>query len=289
MKYTNTHSLKTFLAFLTLSLFVVTLPVISQNTDAVKLSYNYPTDIPVKYLSTSKVLQDMDINGQIMSVNVGAVLGCSVKSQGITENNLVLEIKIDTVSQTVDSPGGMMGGPVREAIGKVFILKMLSTGKETDLTGAEQITFTNYEGATNSLKDSFTDFFPDMPAEAINPGYTWSGTDTISSKSELTNLMVIVKADNKFEGFEQLNGTKCAKVTFTLSGTRDLITQTQGMEVKMKGPFTGTGELYFAIDKGYFLKQVIKTTMTGQVEITVPDVMSFPVTLTQNSVVEVMN
>ncbi len=289
MKNTNIHSLKTFLAFVTLALFVFTLPAISQNTGAVKLSYNYPTDIPVKYLSTSKVLQDMDINGQIMSVNVGAVLGCSVKSQGITENNLVLEIKIDTVSQTVDSPGGMMGGPVREAIGKVFTMKMLPTGKETDLSGAEQITFTNYEGATNSLKDSFTGFFPDLPAEAINPGYTWSGTDTISSKSAVTNLIMIVRADNKFEGYEQLNGTNCAKITFTLSGTRDLITQTQGMEVKMKGPFTGTGELYFAIDMGYFLKQVIKTTMTGQVEITSPEVMSFPVTMNMSSVIEVKN
>jgi hypothetical protein len=289
MKNSKQHSLKTFLFFLTLALFVFTLPAISQNTGAVKLLYNYPADSPVKYLSTSKMVQDMDINGQIMSVNIAAILGCTVKSKGIAENNLVLEITIDTLSQTVDSPGGLSGGALKEAIGKVFIMKILPTGKETDLSGAEQITFTDSEGGSNSVKDSFTDFFPDLPAEAINPGYTWSGTDTLSTKSSTTNLEMIVKADNKFEGYEQINGINCAKITFALSGTRLLKTQTQGMDVKMNGPFTGTGELYFALDKGYFLKQIVKTRMTGQIEISSPEVMSFPVTMDQNSVTEVKN
>ncbi len=289
MKNSKHYSYKTFFSLLTLAMFLITLPAISQNSGAVKLSYNYPADAYVRYLSTSKILQDMDINGQIMSVNVDAVLGCSVKSRGLSENNLVLEIKIDTISQTVDSPGGMLGGPVKEVTGKVFSIKMLPSGKETDLSGADQITFTNYEGVTSTLKESFTDFFPDFPDEAITPGYTWSGTDTITSKTSVADLSMIVKADNKFEGYEQVNGNRCAKITFTLSGTRDLKTQTQGMEVKMKGPFTGTGELYFAMEKGYFLKQTVKMVMTGQVEITTPDVMSFPVTMTQNSVTEVKN
>ena len=100
---------------------------------------------------------------------------------------------------------------------------------------------------------------------------------------------MIVKADNKFEGYEQINGINCAKISFTLSGTRILKTQTQGMDIKMSGPYTGTGELYFALDKGYFLKQIVKTRMTGQMEITSPDVMSFPVTIDQNSVTELKN
>ena len=120
--------------------------MISQNSGAVKLSYNYPANTPVKYLSTSKIVQDIDINGQIMSVNVAAILGCTVKSKGMSENNLVLEMTIDTLSQTVDSPGGLTGGVMKEAIGKVFIMKILPSGKETDLSGAEQITYTNNEG-----------------------------------------------------------------------------------------------------------------------------------------------
>jgi len=136
MKNSNPHSLKAFLISLTLALFVFTLPIISQNTGAIKLSYNYPADLPVKYLSTSNMVQDIDINGQIMSVNIAAILGCTVKSIGMAENNLVLEMKIDTLSQTVDSPGGLIGGALKEVIGKVFTMKILPTGKETDLSGA---------------------------------------------------------------------------------------------------------------------------------------------------------
>jgi hypothetical protein len=61
------------------------------------------------------------------------------------------------------------------------------------------------------------------------------------------------------------------------------------MDIKMSGPFTGTGELYFAPDKGYFLKHTVKSRMTGQIEITSPDVMSFPVTMDQNTITEVKN
>lgn len=59
------------------------------------------------------------------------------------------------------------------------------------------------------------------------------------------------------------------------------------MDIKMRGPVTGTGELFFAPEKGYFLKQALKIRMTGQVEIATPDVMSFPVTMDQSSVTEV--
>jgi hypothetical protein len=102
-------------------------------------------------------------------------------------------------------------------------------------------------------------------------------------------MVTIVKADNIFEGYEQLNGINCAKITSILTGTMLLKTQNQGMDIKMSGPFTGTGELYFAPDKGYFLKHTVKSRMTGQIEITSPDVMSFPVTMDQNTITEVKN
>jgi len=36
----------------------------------VNLSYNYPADKTVRYLTTSKIVQNMDINGQTMQTNV---------------------------------------------------------------------------------------------------------------------------------------------------------------------------------------------------------------------------
>lgn len=283
---------KSFLTFLILAavvLFINNEPAASQNSGSVRLAYSYSGNNSVKYLSTSKILQNMDINGQMMSVDVNVILGCTVKGLGKENNDLLLEINVDTLVQTINSPAGLMGGEIKEADGKSFRMKMLSTGKETDLTEADQIKYLNYEGVSNSLQESFTDFFPDVPAEPITPGYKWQSTDTVSSKTTSNAIYMIVRSDNKFEGFEQLNGINCARISYVFSGSRDVKTQNQGMDIKIKGPITGTGELFFAADKGYFLKQVINIKMTGQVEIATPDIMSFPVTMDQSSITEVKN
>ncbi len=283
---------KAFLIFMILAavvLLINTEPAVSQSSGSVRLAYGYPVNNSVKYLSTSRILQNMDINGQMMSIDVNVILGCSVKGPGKENNDLVLEIKVDTLVQTVDTPAGRMGGEIKEADGKSFRMKISPTGKETDLTEADQIKYLNYEGVSNSLKESFTDFFPDVPAEAIAPGYKWQSTDTVSSKTTSNAIYMIVRSDNKFEGFEKLNGINCARISSVFSGSRDVKTQNQGMDIKMKGPITGTGELFFATDKSYFLKQVVRIRMTGEVEIATPEIMKFPVTVDQSSVTEVRN
>jgi hypothetical protein len=269
-----------------LALCLVSIPAVSQE-NAVKLVYNYPAGTPVSYQTSSKVIQDMDVNGQSMVVNVLSVLGCTVKSTGNADNNLVLEVTIDTLSQTIDTPGGMTGGTIRDAMGKSFSMKISPEGKETDMSGAEQISYKTDEGTTTTAAQSFNDFFPDLPDRAINPGYTWSSTDTLTAKTSAMTMIMVIKSDNKFEGYEELNGTKCAKITYTLSGSRNMKTQTQGMDIIVKGPLTGTGELYFSPEKGYFMKLDVKTRMTGQLEITSPESMSFPVIMDMNSTTEV--
>jgi hypothetical protein len=271
-----------------LASFLLSIPAISQgNAGAVKLSYKYSSDSPVRYITTSKIIQDLDINGQSMIVNVISVLGCSIKSTSIVNNNLGLEVTIDTMAQSVDSPNGMTGGAVAGAIGKVFNMTISPEGKETDMSGAEQVSFTAGDGTTATAAQSFNEFFPDVPVEAMTPGYTWSGTDTLTEKTSSMLHVMIIKADNKFEGYELINGTNCVKILFTLSGTRDMKTQSQGMDIKMSGPFSGTGELYFSPEKGYFLKESVKTRMSGTMEITSPESMSFPVVMDITSITEV--
>jgi hypothetical protein len=61
-----------------------------------------------------------------------------------------------------------------------------------------------------------------------------------------------------------------------------MTTKSQGMEIRTSGPFTGTQTLFFAVNEGYFIKQIIVSKMTGNIEI--PDQnMSFPVVMTINS------
>ena len=69
-----------------------------------------------------------------------------------------------------------------------------------------------------------------------------------------------------------------ARITATLSGTRKMTTQSQGMEIHTSGPYTGTQVLYFAVKEGYLIKEAVNTKMTGNIEI--PDQnMLFPVVM----------
>jgi hypothetical protein len=160
-------------------------------------------------------------------------------------------------------------------------------GKETDISEAERIVFMSQSGDQGSLGESFSDFFPDMPSEYIVPGYTWTTNDTVKANNPNMTMLMVIKSENKFDGMEKINGKNCAKISSVISGTRDMKTQSQGMDIHIKGPFNGNSELFFTPSEGYFLKHTINTKMTGMIEISSPEDMSFPVVMDVTSVNEV--
>lgn len=256
--------------------------------EGIKLLYNYPSGVPVKYQTNSKVLQKMDINGQIMETNVISILGCTVNSKGFKDNNLLLEVTIDTVGQMVDSPMGPQGGAFPDAKGKSFNMTLSQIGKEIDLTEAQSVVFTVEGGSSSTAMQSFSDFFPDLPEESLIQGYTWTSNDTVTSKAGGADVMMTIKSESIFDGFEIVENNSYAKISGVISGIREIKTQTQGMDVKVSGPYTGTVVLLFSQEKGYFIKQVVETKMSGMVEITSPESMSFPVEMIMSSVSEVV-
>ena len=267
-------------------LFAQKRPVDSPNQGSTILTYHFPSDKAVKYLNVSKIVQNMDINGQSMMVNVSSVVGCSIKSTGTMDKNLKLEVRIDTMAQFIESPQGSAGGVNNEVRGKVFTMALSPAGKEVDISEAKKIII-NIEGSGQSdAGQSFTDFFPDIPSGSVNPGYTWSVTDTVDSKSASMSMAMIIKSDNKLEGFENVNGFNCARISSVLAGTRDMITQSQGMDIKTTGSFTGNSLLFFAVSEGYFIKQTTTTKMTGTIEIATPENMTFPLIMETTSVNE---
>jgi hypothetical protein len=201
--------------------------------------------------------------------------------------NLNLEIKIDTMGQSVESPQGTGGGSVNDVIGKVLNLVISPSGKIVDLSGASKIVF-NVEGSGESnLGQSFLGYFPALPNNPVIEGDTWTSNDTIDSKTQTNTIWMPVATSYKFEGIEKINGVDCAKISATLTGTRKMTTQSQGMEIHTSGPFTGTQTLLFAVNEGYFIKQSVVSKMTGNIDI--PDQnMSFPVVMTITSTNEIV-
>jgi hypothetical protein len=85
---------------------------------------------------------------------------------------------------------------------------------------------------------------------------------------------------------EDVDGVLCAKISATLSGTRKMTTEAQGMTINTTGPYTGTQTLYFAVKEGYLVKETVNTKMTGNIEI--PDQnMTFPVVMNITSTNEI--
>ena len=244
----------------------------------VKLEYNYPEGKSYKYLSGTKIVQNMDVNGESMLVNVLISLGCEVKSTGKIGENLKLEIKIDTMAQSVESPQGTGGGAINDVKGKVFNLIISPAGKTIDFTEATKIVYTLEGSGENNLGDSFRNYFPSLATNPLKPGDTWITNDTIDTKSPTNSVWMPVESNYKFEGIKNIDGIDCAKISSTLSGTRKMTTQSQGMEIRTSGPFTGTRVLLFAVKEGYMIKDSVASKMTGTIEIADQN-MNFPVVM----------
>jgi hypothetical protein len=252
----------------------------------VLLKYNYPQDEVVKYLNNSKIKQSMDIQGMTMEVNINSTVGCSIKSTGREADNLKLTILIDTMAQNIESPNGYSGGVITEAIGKSFEMVISTSGKEIDLTNANELVFNIPGSGESNATQSFADFYPDLPSKKVKPGYTWTSTDSVNAVSPATTTKSVIISENKFEGIEDVNGIACAKITSTLSGTHSIKTVSQGMDVKTNGKLTGTSTVFFAIKEGYFVKQTTESKLDGTLELTYPQEMTMPLTMEVSTVNE---
>jgi len=253
----------------------------------VKIEYNYPEGKTFKYVTDSKIVEDMDVNGKSMIFNVAIYFGCEVKAVVKTGENLKLDIKIDSMAHNVESPQGTAGGPISDIKDKSFNMVISHTGKVIDLSEASKIVYTIEGSGENNLTQSFLNYFPVLPAGKLNPGDTWATNDTVNSKSPTNSNWMPVESNFKFEGIENIDGIDCAKISSALSGTRKMITQAQGMEIHTSGPYTGTQLLFIAVKEGYLVKETVTTKMTGNMEI--PDQnMSFPVVMTGTATTQVI-
>ena len=243
---------------------------------AYNLVYKIPAGKTLSYTGKTDMFMVMDFNGQTFNVNVNAVLSCTATGKGEEGGNLKLEIKIDSLGQSTDTPQGSAGGLITEVSGKTFTMILSPAGKEVDLKDAEKIKFSQ-EGVEVNVAQSFIDYFPDLPGKPVKIGDTWPTDDTVSSKAGTTTVKQITHAENTFAGIETIDGVECAKITSVLTGTRETSAQTMGTDFTQSFKFTGTADLFFAIREGYYIRQTANSKMTGMMEITSQG-MSMPIT-----------
>ena len=260
--------------------------VLAQNTGgAVKLAYKYPADKAVRYLTNSTMVQIMDVQGQTMQTDVNSAFGCSVKSAGIVDNNLKLEIAVDTIGQTSNSPMGGSGGAVQGIKGKSCILLITPDGKVADMSGAAGLTYSIEGSGETNLSQTLGDFFPRLPENPVKTGDTWNLTDSLMTISTNMTMKTVDQSVNKVEGFETVNGIECARITGQHTGTMTMAVQNQGMDIFIKGPYSGISEYLFAVKEGYLVKLTSSTKVKGNLEISSMG-MEMPIGIEMKAVTE---
>ena len=260
--------------------------VLAQNTGgAVKLTYKYPSDKAIRYLTNSTMVQIMDVQGQTMQTDVNSAFGCTVKSAGSVDNNLKLEIAVDTIGQTSNSPMGGSGGAVQGIKGKSCVLVITPDGKVADMSGAAGLTYSIEGSGETNLSQTLGDFFPRLPENPVKTGDTWNLTDSVMTISTSMTMKTLDQSVNKVEGFETVNGIECAKISGQHTGTMTMTVQNQGMDIFIKGPYTGTSEFLFAIKEGYLVKLTSATKLKGNLEISSMG-MEMPIAIEMKGITE---
>jgi hypothetical protein len=254
---------------------------------SVKLVYNYPTDSLLKYQTTGKIVQDMDINGQSMLVNISSFMRCGIKSTGLQNDKLTLEVIIDSMAQDIDSPQGTAGGNIEDVKDKTFRVVIAANGKITDLSEAATIPIVVPGSGESDASQTFTGFFPVLPDMPVKVGDTWVTHDTSDIKSKTMTRWMSIESNCKFDGYEDFNGIQCARINATTSGTMKITTESQGMNINTSGSYTGERTLLFAVKKGYYVKETVKSKLNGIVEIT-DQGMSFPLEMDINTTNELV-
>lgn len=253
----------------------------------VKLKYSFPVNKFVKYLSVTKASQVMVINGQSIEVKIYTDMGCKLKYKGEKGENLKIEVQIDSMNMNIGTPQGMTNSSLKEAGLKTFNMVLSTLGKEIDVKEAEKIEYVVEGGRKRNMALTFQTFFPDLPVNPVKPGDIWIINDTINSNEPGEKIKQTIVSNNKFESIEKIDGISCAKITATLSGTRETFVQSQGMDVTMSGTVEGIDVLYFALKEGYFVKQTTSAKTTGNIVISGTQNMSFPMVMNMTSTNEV--
>ncbi|MFN8240943.1 MAG: hypothetical protein U0X39_09345 [Bacteroidales bacterium] len=263
--------------------FLLVSVAIGQNNGAVKLEYK-STPKPLSYTSNSDILQSMDFGGMSMQVGVKIILGTTITGKGKAGENLSLNVRIDTMAQSVDSPNGSMGGAIDAVKGKSFNMVLSPSGKVVDASEAAKITYTVENSGETNLGSSFEGYFVKLPEKAIKPGDTWSSVDSSTTKAAGGITSRITQASHKFEGYQTVDGVECARVTAVLKGTMQQTAQNMGMDILTKGEFTGTGEYLFSIGGGYLVKETTTLKLNGNIEISGPQSMTAPLVMDMTTV-----
>jgi hypothetical protein len=252
--------------------------VVVEKPKGATLEYRMPEGGALKYEMSQYSDQTMEIMGAAIESNVRKTYTFSVAPKGREGNTYDLEIAIEAMDASITSPQGEFNADVDSVIGRSFSMSVSHLGKELDVSDAEPIHFSVGPQGTRSIMPDFKAFLPDLPANPVNIGDTWTTQDTINIDEGGVEIVIASESVNTLAGFETVAGLECARVTAEVVGTMKGEGEQQGAQISFDGTLSGTETWYFAHEQGLLVESSSDMFVKSNVGVKGPQEMSFPMT-----------
>ncbi|MFP4487973.1 MAG: hypothetical protein ACLFN1_01590 [Bacteroidales bacterium] len=223
------------------------------SSDGDNLEYLFAGDETYPYMQSSKTSQTVEVNGQEISTVINSDLGFTATGKGISSGTLILEVVIDTLGVRISSMQGNITEDISSMKGKSFLMTMDRNGDNKDLDNAESLTYSIAELQTANMKSSFANFFPVLPGESIQTGYSWQYTDTVNINTDTESAEIIMSNINTVDSKEEVSGYDCYKISYSIQGSRDGSSQTPQGTIISNVDISGSGYYYFAYREGIII------------------------------------
>jgi len=245
------------------------------------LKYQMPEGQVLKYESVSTMTQTLDVMGQIQEVEGETTSSVTFTSKGQSGSNHELTATLNKMDMYFATSQGEVTPDSSEAVGKSFEVVLSPTGEELELIGITDLTVDLGPEGVQDLAGEFQDSFPDLAENPVKIGDTWTSTVPViqtSSNGEMTMMFTHVYT---LEGFEDMDGYECVKLSIDTTGTQEGTTEQGGMELLSEGVIEGTGTCHFAYKEGLFVKIVAEGVAEGTIFISSQNI-EIPMSRTYN-------
>jgi hypothetical protein len=240
-----------------------------------------------KYIHTSNTDQYMDVQGQAVAVSAKTLMEFRALNAKADGKMIKIEIVIDTAGMSVASS---MENSMQDLKlnGKSFELTIDQNGRPVSYGDAVNIEFGTASAGTSDLASLFGGLMPIFSRVEALPGDAWSSADTLAIKSKTGETITISKGNHILTEFVTLNGRRCALINSTVGGNRNAKMNSQGMDLIMSFPFTGTETVWFDTNEGVVVKYESSVKGDGVVEIAGMG-MTIPVSMATRTLLEIIN
>ena len=241
--------------------------------------YAMPEGKTLVYTKSEDVVQEMEIMGQAMEMTFNKNMGFTMTKALSEGGDLAAEVTITSFTAGLSSPQGDFDADGAPAIDKSFMMTFSSLGKEVDLSGAEDVTYSLGPQGDRSVQPDFASLLPDLPGIPVKVGDTWTSTDETPINEQGTELLIRSEYLHTFMGFETIGALKCAKVEAVITGTMTGSGEQMGAPLKFNGTSEGTETWYFGVEEGVLVKSSRSIVTTATVTVSGPQEMVIPMTM----------